>query len=364
MEDSGDKRVFSTSPEDCHALAWEGSWDKIPWSSLTQMHFEYKTISQGTILHAAAKQDKLSLVPDVFHTIPNYKKRDRNLQSVFEEALLYKTLWSIPPKLITAETARLPCRGIDSRSLYSHVLEYIRDKDFPTSWLKPELLALEEHKGMFYIHSLARRSRLQYLPKEVFIKDLIELKDSNGSNLLHYAARYEGLSVIPEKFLTKKNLSQGSSNARTPIHWSLSNGNLVGQIPKSILDRKSLYLQDSLGETCLHCAATSRSLYQFEQYDPKLLNEKALLIKDLNGKSPLDIILDSYYTPNNINNLIVCLKKLSFKKLQDILETRKDVTIVKEVGKEIVRRRLAMGAIGSYNNKSEGKENLGNLLEL
>jgi hypothetical protein len=238
------------------------------------------------------------------------------------------------------------------------------DKDLPTEWLNPELLALEEHEDMFYIHSLARRSRLQYLPKEVFTKDLVELKDSNGSNLLHYAARYEGLSVIPEEFLTKKNLSLGSSNARTPIHWSLSNGSLLGQVPKSVIDRKSLYIQDSLGETCLHCAATSRSLYQFEEYDPKLLTEKALLIRDKNGVSPLDIILKSYYTPDNISNLIICLKKLSFKKLQDICEVKRDVTVLKETRKEIVRRRLAMGAISSYNENNKKGESLGNLLEI
>lgn len=343
------------SPEEVHTLAWKGKWEDIEPKDLTQEHLEYKSIKEGTIHHAAARQGKFNFIPKKFHTLENYSQRDKNKQTVFEVALLYKHLWSIPEELINEKSAKITCKGVDSRSLYSHVLDYIRDKDFPRQWLSPNLLMLEEHDEMYYIHSLARKGRLHHLPKETFTEELVKLKDCGGSNLLHYSARYEGIGVLPKHFLTKSNLKEKSNNGKTPIHWALSNGKLEGEIPNEVLDKQILQAQDSLGETCYHCAVSSGSFEQLENIGPNLIDEEGLRIKDNNGKSSLDYTLDSYYTKENVRNLRITISKLGVKTLKDILHTRKESLIKKEVGKELIKRQIALG--GPKGSKPQKKIN-------
>lgn len=329
------------SSEKVHELAWHGDWEGFKKLPLTQKDIEYKTIIAGTILHAAAKQNKFDYIPKELHTFSNYSLKDNTGKTVFEMAIANKNLWKIPKELFIGENAqkvaKLSCKALDSRSLLSHILDRLKENDFPKDILSPELLMSEEYEEMHHIHVIGRRGWLKYLPKGVFTKDLVMLKDTGGSNLLHYAARYEGLRVIPKEFLTKENLSIRSKNGKTPVHWALANGKLESQIPEGVLTTEIMTIKDELGETPYHSAAHSLHVREIPK---NLICESGLLIEDNKGKSALDYILTTYYTKDNIVNLRGTLSILSTKMLEEIKETKKNKLILSETNKELVRRRI------------------------
>lgn len=325
-----------------HQLAWKGCWHKIPLNELKSFHIEYETPTHSTILHAAAKDITLHLIPKEFHTLENYLKRDEKGRSVFEVSLLKGSVSDIPKELFNKQSAVMPCKAIDSRPLLSQVIDFIKSSDYAKEILSPELLMLKEYEDMYFIHSIARRGWLKFLPPRIFTKELVELKDSCGRNLLHYAAKYEGIRVIPQEFLTKENLSVQETSGRSPLHLAIDNGNVFfrDQFPDGILSIELLLLSDKLGETTYHKAVQNGN---FSEIDPNLITEDALSKKDKKDFSSLDYLLDSYYTKDNIKDLrtgLKCLKEKTLFKIRDDFETKGDKIILKELNRETIKRNL------------------------
>lgn len=127
-----------------------------------------------------------------------------------------------------------------------------------------------------------------HIPKEVLTHELLSTKADSGESVYHMLASNFAIDCVPQELITKESLLLSTDEGRTVLHSVAINKPHL--IPEEIT-LKEMLLKDKNDFTPLHGYACSN---KWTDIPKAFLTKESVEIKDREGNTPTDYILDEF----------------------------------------------------------------------
>jgi len=245
--------------------------------------FYTKNRNGTTLLHEAIKTDTLQNIPKEFLTGPNLSIQDKYqttpLYMAASRGLIHLCQTSTITEAQMTKQNKLGNSALHESALYGEI-DLLEFSPHESS------LRLKNQEGNTPLHFAVMGAFSKNLPHKI-LENNIMLQNNRGQTLLHCAAEVQRLSDIPERLLTYENLMVTDSYGETPIHIAAKCG-CLDQIPSKVLLTDALFQRNNAGCTPFYTAGFYGHI---DQVPKSLVTEDELLVKQPNGKSLLELIV-------------------------------------------------------------------------
>jgi hypothetical protein len=177
----------------------------------------------------------------------------------------------------------------------------------------------------------------------VYTHELLSTRTGSGETVYHLLAQSYALDCIPKKLINKDSLLLSTDERRTVLH-SLAI-NTPELIPKEIT-LKEMLIKDKNNCTPLHGYAYGS---KWSDIPKEFLTKESVEIKDIEGKTPADFMLDefgfdvAYRKKGTDQKRISKIKHVLSLVSEDFLNKRRwleNTTLLNLIKKEVFRRVL------------------------
>lgn len=149
-----------------------------------------------------------------------------------------------------------------------------------------ETIIINNFKWMESIWTMAKEGKWEGTTES--LTSQLSQRDSEGKNPLHTAAMHGQLGKVPKELLKPQIICQKDLGGKTVLHYAiLDKRNGFENIPAELLNEKNLLLKDINNNSIYHILAYSKDIDKLEK---KLLKEEYLTEENTLGIMPIEYV--------------------------------------------------------------------------
>jgi ankyrin repeat protein len=312
--------------------------DIIPPEDIREELLVYTDSYGRTFLHWAAVNDQLHLIPKKLLQHKYLLQKDKDSESVYYCAAKNHTITKIPKRLIT-KSVLLEANKYGDKLL--HLIPVPAMHHCATGTIDEEIAGIRDNIGGTYLHALAAEGLLKLANKETLTKKYLEAKDTFGGTVYHSAAMAD-IFQLPKQFITSEMLCIENMMGVTPLHIAASVGSLL-KLDEVINVTPLISMKDEKDNSVLHHAGPMMTI----DYK-KFWTKDNLIQQNYEGDTPINLIVDE-------NVWKFALKTLNIYHWRLLLNTPLNERRKSDVRKEISTKMIT-SALNKQNARGEDLE--------